>query len=284
MKRIILCADDYGLNASVSQGIIELLRHGRLSAVSCMTTSPHWSLYSSLLKPLRDKGDVGLHFNLTEGKPLSPEYIKRYGNQFFSLSQLILRSYFHLLDGDVIERECEAQLNRFVEELGFLPDFIDGHQHIHQLPVIRKRVVAVHQRYLKNKNAYIRSVYKKTAAFSVSNQIKQLIIHLCGARGLYKLLKRYNIAHNSTFSGIYLFPYSIEYKSFFPRYLESAHDLGLIMCHPGLLNNELEPDAIQEARFNEYSYLASKQFVEDCEEKGVSLVKGVDSLYFSGTM
>ncbi len=67
MKSIILCADDYGQNASISQAIVELLKLKCLSAVSCMTTSPHWFSQASWLLPYKDYVDIGLHFNLTHG-------------------------------------------------------------------------------------------------------------------------------------------------------------------------------------------------------------------------
>jgi chitin disaccharide deacetylase len=283
MKRIILCADDYGLNTAVSQGIIALLRLGRLSAVSCMTTSPLWPQFSSLLKPYRQQADIGLHFNLTEGKPLSDAYSRRYGNNFFTLPQLIIRAFLGQLNREAIEQECEAQLNQFVAETGVLPDFIDGHQHIHQLPIIRKAVVNVYLRYLNNRKAYIRATYRRVRPYSRSAHIKQIIIGFCGASGLKQLLKKHTIPHNPIFGGIYSFGSVSQYGQAFSYFINNIRDLGLIMCHPGL-QNEKEKDPISSARFGEYLYLSSPQFVTDCEALGVELIKGVDSLYFSGTM
>ena len=79
MKHIILCADDYGQNFAISQAIVDLFEKKRLSATSCMVTSPDWPRYSSLLIPFRDHVDVGLHFNLSEGFPLSDAFLRAYG-------------------------------------------------------------------------------------------------------------------------------------------------------------------------------------------------------------
>ena len=67
---IILCADDFALTEGVSTGIAELVSVGRLSATSAMVTTRHWPAHAISLLGLRDKIAVGLHFNLTLGKPL----------------------------------------------------------------------------------------------------------------------------------------------------------------------------------------------------------------------
>lgn len=271
VKNIILCADDYGLNASISQGIIDLLQRQRLSAVSCLSSAPLWPQAAVLLKPFHDLVDLGLHFNLTEGKPVSDLYIQKYGENFFSLEQLILRAFLGRLDVTILEQECEAQLQRFVSELGFLPDFIDGHQHIQQLPLVRTALMRVYEKHLRGKNAYLRSVLNKPRALGLANKIKQFIIYLCGSPRFQHLLIQGEIPHNTSFAGIYSFSQAAQYAQILPYFLETAQDQGLIMCHPGLKNEAAQGDPIADARFFEYSYLSSQQFSADCEVRGIKL-------------
>jgi predicted glycoside hydrolase/deacetylase ChbG (UPF0249 family) len=273
MKHIVLCADDYGLNASVSQGIIDLLQRKRLSAVSCLTTSPLWPEEAPRLKPFREQVDLGLHFNLTEGKPLSLAYRERYGDQFLPLSRLIIQAFLRKWELSLIEAECQAQLDRFVAELGFLPDFIDGHQHIHQLPVIRDAVLRVYEKSLRSKKAYLRSVGNMVSSAGVWSKIKQTIIYLCGSAAFQSLLKKHAIPHNRTFAGIYSFPEAHQYPQLFPLFLKKSADQGLIMCHPGLNTSLDESDAIAQARFQEYSYLVGEQFEVDCQSLGAKVMK-----------
>ena len=136
MKSIILCADDYGQNQAISQAIIELIKNDRLSATSCMTNSPLWPQHATWLSPLRSRADMGLHFNLTEGVPLSDRLKNAHG--FMPLSKLIIRAYWRLLNAAAIEEEFIAQLEAFRAAMGAYPDFIDGHQHVQQLPIISK--------------------------------------------------------------------------------------------------------------------------------------------------
>lgn len=66
MKRIILCADDYGQNDVISQAILNLIKKKRLTAVSCMVAGVDWARHAAMLAKVQDQIDVGLHVNLTE--------------------------------------------------------------------------------------------------------------------------------------------------------------------------------------------------------------------------
>ncbi len=265
MKHIILCADDYGQNTSISQAIIELLEKKRLSATSCMVTSSDWIAHAKWLQPFQNQADIGLHFNLTEGKPLSSAYKLAYGTEFMSLLQLLKKAYLSKLDVTAIEAECHAQLDRFEEGMGCLPDFMDGHQHIHQFPMIRDAFLTVYEQRLRQKNSYVRCVYDDWALLRIFEPayIKKLIIQLCGASVLKKQLSQRSIPYNASFSGIYQFAQASKYGQLFPRFLQQMHNNGVIMCHPGLPGQQ-DRDPIALSRPHEYRYFLSEQFLKDC--------------------
>lgn len=50
-----------------------------------------------------------------------------------------------------------AQLERFIQLMGRWPDFIDGHQHVHQFPLIRKAMMAVYEQRLQSPAVWVRS-------------------------------------------------------------------------------------------------------------------------------
>ncbi len=50
---IVLCADDYALHPLVDEAVERLALAGRLSATSCMATSPLWPEAASRLAALR---------------------------------------------------------------------------------------------------------------------------------------------------------------------------------------------------------------------------------------
>lgn len=270
-KHIVLCADDYAQAPAISSGILALLELGRLSATSCMVNMPHWTEHAAWLRPYQSKADIGLHFNLTHGEPLSSEFKNKYGAQFSSLSMLLARSMLRQLDVKIIAAECRAQIQAFKDALGVLPDFIDGHQHIHQFPVIRDAVVQIYNEQLKDKKAYVRLVNPKILSRDYIQNIKKLIIVVSGANALQKLLMQYHIPHNTSFAGIYAFNQAAQYPMHFRRFLQEIQDGGLIMCHPGLASTA-EHDPIYISRPLEYKYLASKEFAEDCNAANVSYI------------
>lgn len=242
-KSIILCADDFGFNPAISQGIIHLIAEQRLSATSCMTNFPAWEDYISELLRYRDKIDLGLHFNL-----LSP------------LSELVRKAYLRQLKLQTIETELQAQIDSFQQRVGILPDYIDGHQHIHQLPVIRTALINVIKRNYPSRLPYIRIASNGFLQSCYSG--KALAIHLLGAAALRKLATANNIPFNTSFSGISDFDATADYGVKFEGYLKQVNNQGLIMCHPGLATPVDLNDSIAQSRVVEYEFLKSPRCTE----------------------
>ena len=269
-KRIVLCADDYGQAPAITQAIIALIQNQRLSATSCLVNTMHWPEHARQLVGFKDKVDIGLHFNLTEGKALSSVYIEKYQEKFYSLGRLLALTYLRKIDRSVIEGELEAQLDAFVQAMGFLPDFIDGHQHVHQFPIIRQALINVYQKRLQEKKAYIRLVKQRTVFLDVVYNLKKIIIQSTGTTALQRLLEKNQIPFNQSFAGIYSFDQAKHYQRIFPTFLHEIKDQGVIMCHPGLFSL-LAGDKIAKARYAEYNYLNSDQFLTDCRNNQVEL-------------
>jgi predicted glycoside hydrolase/deacetylase ChbG (UPF0249 family) len=263
-KRIVLCADDYGQAKAISLAILSLLEKGRLSAASCMVNTNDWAEHAQWLLPFHHQVDLGLHFNLTQGRALSAEYRETHGENFYSLTKVMRLALMHSFSGSAIEAELNAQIDRFEQALGKLPDHLDGHQHVHQFPVIREAVVRVYEKRLRPKKAYIRLINPSFRMSDAFRQFKKIIVYAMGSLPMKRLLSVHGIPHNLSFAGIYSFDRSAQYPQFFQDFLQVIGDEGLIMCHPGFSAPEGE-DLIADARLAEYQYLGSPQFVEDCE-------------------
>ncbi|MGJ4748979.1 ChbG/HpnK family deacetylase, partial [Leptospira sp. SA-E8] len=131
----------------ISAGILELLYRKALSATGCFSTAPTWRTDAApaLLERVGTslQADIGLHFNLTEGFGVQPAR---------SLNGLILRSLAGELSRKatqaVIATALQRQLDAFEAGLGIAPDFVDGHQHVHQFRGVRDVLLQVlEQRY-----------------------------------------------------------------------------------------------------------------------------------------
>jgi chitin disaccharide deacetylase len=135
-RTLAVCADDFGIAPGISAGIVRLARAQRLTAISCITNGPHWAEAAKLLADLPETVDVGLHLNFTEGRPLSARLAKRWP-VLPSLPTLIAQAHLGLLPRSAMRNEVHAQLSAFSRERGKPPRYIDGHQHVHHLPVLR---------------------------------------------------------------------------------------------------------------------------------------------------
>ncbi|OAI45670.1 hypothetical protein AYO45_06650 [Gammaproteobacteria bacterium SCGC AG-212-F23] len=264
IKHVVLCADDYGQNAAISQAIIKLFQKKRLTATSCITNFPCFKEQAGWLKPFAKEVDLGLHFNLTDGRPLSNQFRKSYGNRLPPLPRLIVDAYLRHIDARIIATELSAQFDAFVDTVGRLPDFMDGHQHVHQLPVVRDIFLAMYEARLKNTGAYLRSVLQKPWQRPLVT--KGFLIQVLGANSFEKQLVNRNIPHNTSFSGIYQF--GSKYAQLFPQFLAAITEKGIIMCHPGLATGS-DKDQIGYARAKEYDYLSGDQYLKDCASQGV---------------
>ena len=252
-KQITLCADDYGYNNAVSHAILDLIQNKRINATSCMVNMPHWSHYAEQIKPLADKAQIGLHINLTEGDDAMP------------LRKLLLRCLLGRVPYELVSRRIEQQFVCFFETMGRAPDFIDGHQHIHQLPGIRDVVIRCYEKYIKNPNCWVRlSGNSINKIFLLPFPQKQLLIYWTGYRALKQRLKINKIPTNSSFAGVYDFDQHRQYRDYFLQFLQRTDNNGLIMCHPGQTNHQTPcTDDIASSRVSEYAYFKSEQFLQD---------------------
>ena len=261
MKKITICADDYGLNPSVTQGIYEILSLKKINATSCMVTFPGWEADSKLLKSLDNgKNKIGLHINLTEGSPLTNITCIVNSGVYIGVNKLLIKSFTRRLNYHEIYNELEAQLRMFINFFGRTPDFIDGHQHVHHLPVIRTALLRLYRSYSLNKNATaIRSVYNMVAC----KGFKSNIVKFSGSLKLQKELTIHDIPFNSCFSGIYNFNSTKSFGEYFYTCLTEISDNGLIMCHPGNKND------FNINRKVEMNYFMSDIYIQDIRNNNI---------------
>jgi predicted glycoside hydrolase/deacetylase ChbG (UPF0249 family) len=87
---------------------------------------------------------LGLHLNLTSGKPLTaaPSLTRRETGLFYSLPVLIAHASLGRIDSTDVARECAAQLDRMIE-FGISPTHLDSHRHVHAHPALWPVVLQV---------------------------------------------------------------------------------------------------------------------------------------------
>lgn len=267
MTRLLaLCADDFGAAPGISDAIVELATAGRLAAVSCLANAAHWPGAAPSLRGVAERVDVGLHFNLSEGRPLSPE-LARIWPQLPALPRLIAMAHLGLLPRSAIRAEFETQLAAFCEAIGAAPRFIDGHQHVHHLPGVRGLVLDAISRLRP-----VPAVRNTGRLLGPGYRVKRGLIEATGGRALQRQLERRGIAHNAALSGVYDFE-EPDYRRLVQRWLaEIPAEGALLFCHPGAAApSGPVSDPIAAARVRERVYLSSAEFSADLAAADVAI-------------
>ncbi|MBI4688710.1 MAG: ChbG/HpnK family deacetylase [Nitrospirae bacterium] len=271
--KVILCADDFGIAPGVSSAIIDLINQKKITAASCMSISKFWHEHSQHLLPFRRNIDAGLHFTLTGFHPLGEMPILAPNGYLPKYRDLLKRALIGVLDLKEIKDEMIRQLNAFEIAWGSLPDFLDGHMFVHQLPGIREVLIDIYRSRLQGSGAYIR-VYSTPISVIFHrrvNVLKPLSIGYFGWQ-LQRLAGNHKIPVNSGFSGIYDFSCKVPYKKLFEKFLIGIEDRSQIMCHPGIVDDELiKLDDLTRQREAEYIFFLSNDFLETLKNAGVKL-------------
>jgi chitin disaccharide deacetylase len=253
-RRVVLCADDFGLSTGVNRGILELLEKDRLSATSCMVNYPEFARDGRALRAFMGRADLGLHFSLTDSRSL-PSVALEYHLRPPPLSAVI----------GIVER----QLEKFVDTMGILPDHIDGHQHVHVLPIVRDAVIHIAKRI----GAYVRVTIEPIDAAMWGRPGRFESFYLARAsRQLRKLALQVGVATNRGFRGVRTFREKDRYRALFRKMIGGAGEGCLIMCHPGHIDELLaRRDRLIAPRSDEWAYFSGPDFPADLAEAELEL-------------
>ncbi|QNI52828.1 hypothetical protein SynBIOSE41_00258 [Synechococcus sp. BIOS-E4-1] len=149
-------ADDLGLSPATNKAILELASLGRLDSSSLLVNGPvaaegfhAWQK----LKQTHPQLQICLHLCLTEGPSsadpaLLPDlvdahgYLKRSFGQWLLLSLLPRRHPSRIRIEKQLGLEIDAQIQKFRNFCADAPIHLDGHQHIHLVPIVLKAALA----------------------------------------------------------------------------------------------------------------------------------------------
>jgi hypothetical protein len=274
-RRIWLCADDYGMAPGVNEAIRQLIARGRLNATSVMVGAPSFTNeeVASLdaLNSGATRAAFGLHVTLTAPfAPVSEGYHPLRTHHFPRLNEMMRLAHMRRLSVERLTIEIGTQLRLFVEAFGRLPDFIDGHQHVHLFPQVRDALLKVVAEAAPS--AWVRQCGRARGARRLNDR-KGLLLDVLSVRFRTKAA-RLDIATNPAFAGAYDFAADADYATIFPRFLTGLPDGGLIMCHPGFVDEALKSlDRLTELREREFAFFESDAFPKLMREHGVALAQ-----------
>ncbi|MGJ7497526.1 ChbG/HpnK family deacetylase [Variovorax sp. RT4R15] len=249
-RHLCICADDFGLDAGVNAAVFDLAEHGKISATSCMVRRSAWRAGVPGLRGMdAEKIDIGLHLDLTR-----PGFER--GAEPGLLS-LMARSYMGFAEAEVLRSEIGDQLNRFEDALGRPPAFVDGHRHVHQLPVVRDVLLDEIAHRFSNGSPWVRCTVP--GAMRGMGRLKANLIFALGGHATRDAAARRGISMSNRLLGVYDFKGNAEgYRNRMGVWLEECRTGDVLMCHPSL--GAASEDPISKARRQEYAVLRTIRY------------------------
>ncbi len=278
-RKLWLCADDYGISPAVSRAIRDLIGRGRLNATSVMVTALSFSVAEALALaeiagPDR-RAAIGLHFTLTAPfRPASAVYrpVARDG-AFLGLGRTFVAGLHRRLDPAALAAEAESQFAAFRAAFGRPPDFVDGHQHVQLLPQVTDAVLAAVKRLAPG--AWIRQCGRALPFWRSWGDPKGLLLDRLSVR-LRARCARSGVHTNPAFAGTYDFKHLTDFDTLFGSFLQGLPDGGVVMCHPGFVDAELQRlDHFTAMREQEHAFFAGDRFPAVLAAHGMELASAV---------
>jgi predicted glycoside hydrolase/deacetylase ChbG (UPF0249 family) len=171
-RTLVLHADDLGFSPAINRGIIDGFQRGLLTSTSVLANAPAVTdaiaLWNELelrrrhrllasdgpRRHLRDPWlpfDLGVHLNLTQGRPLTAGYplelLDSHG-RFPGVGGLFARSLVAVRSAirSAVEQELQAQIELLLDHRAPL-GHLNGHQYVECLPLVSEIVPRLARRY-----------------------------------------------------------------------------------------------------------------------------------------
>lgn len=262
-RRIWLCADDYGMSPGVNRAIRELIEKKRLNATSVMVIGAaiDRTEIDALTQAVAANPDcaIGLHATLTAPfHPLTMHFRPLDGGQFLPLGRLLRASLMRQLDAEIIQAEFLAQIAAFRQLFGRAPDYIDGHQHVQLFPQIRDAFLAAVKE--SSAGAWVRQCGRSLPLAQRLSNPKALLLDVL-SETFRRKSARCGVTFNPGFAGAYDMVRGREFSDAMQGFLDGLPDGGLVMCHPGFVDEVLVSlDNVTHQREREFAFLNSDDF------------------------
>jgi predicted glycoside hydrolase/deacetylase ChbG (UPF0249 family) len=274
-RHIWLCADDYGMSPAVNVAIRDLVVRGRINATSVMVVAPNFyrseALSLNILNESETRVAIGLHVTLTAPyQPLTRNFQPMHDGIFLSNRKTARHSFLHLLRREKLESEISSQLQGFITAFGRLPDFIDGHQHVHLFPQIREALLSVVKDVAPN--VWVRQCGRIGPLHKRVADGKAIALDILSS-AFRRLANRHGVHVNPAFGGTYGFAKNADYARIFPKFLRGLPAGSVVMCHPGFVDAELQRlDPLTTLREREYLFLIDDSFPGLLDAHGLTLL------------
>ncbi|MDB5396224.1 MAG: ChbG/HpnK family deacetylase [Rhodospirillales bacterium] len=149
-KRLIVTADDFGVDVAVNEAVELAYNEGILTCASLMVGGR--AVVDAVDRTRRMKGlGVGLHITLADGRPVSQrrnvrsliDHEGRFKNTLVSSG---VSWFFNPIVRHQLAREIDAQFRAFIAT-GLVMDHVNVHKHLHFHPTVAAMIISIGRRY-----------------------------------------------------------------------------------------------------------------------------------------
>jgi predicted glycoside hydrolase/deacetylase ChbG (UPF0249 family) len=253
-KSIVINADDMGLHPDIDEAIIRLAEKRVVTSTSLMVLAyPDKEAINAVSKL---GVDVGLHLDFTSEMANRRYQISR------SIRSTIIDTYSRKMRIEESKNVVKDQLIQFIDITGSIPCFIDGHEHVHQMPVIRNALLDVLSDMNLKNLLFIRDT--RTRQW---RGMKAAVIASLGANTMARMTASSGYLGNRDFLGVYDLGKKIALQPLWEKWLRSITGHGaLAMCHPAISTMQNR----YPFRLREYEFLGSESFQNLLQENKVT--------------
>jgi len=275
-KRLIINADDFGICEGVNKGIVEAHCKGVLTSGTIMVNMLAAEQAVESARGLANFG-VGIHLNLTEGRPVSKEedvkcMLDSDGKFALSAGKLAIRAALRGKVRAAIEAELSAQI-QWVIDRGIKPTHLDSHKHIHSFPAIFRIVCRLAKQF---GIPAIRFCYEPERVSSspwpmsdAQGRTRATIVRIMAKvnrwqdKGFFKTDALYGVAHTG----------KININFFRAVSLYNPYRTAEVMTHPGYIYDlDASQTRLVNQREAELEALCSEKTKQFFKEAGIKLV------------
>ncbi len=267
-KRLIVNADDFGMTIDVSRGIIVSARAGLVRSTSVMANTPDFGNSLSELELSGVPLDVGLHANLTWGRPVSdpteiPSLVDSNGI-FLPRARLLAKSMVKAISPEEAYREIWAQCAKLASRRKGI-SHIDGHHHVHAFPGIAAAAERVAREF---RIPYVRAPREGSWSPWRRNAVRRLAVFMLAASSPRYWSAR-GFRTSDYFGGFSLGSCPDLKRRWIDTLKMIPEGLCEIMVHPGYCSCKL--DSYSERRTEEIPILTDLDLMREIAEQGIKL-------------
>jgi predicted glycoside hydrolase/deacetylase ChbG (UPF0249 family) len=247
--RLIINADDLGMNSAVNQRIFALLERGSVTSVTLLMNAPAIEEAAQELRRF-PRASFGIHLNVTEFVPLTnhPGLAVLRGPDG-ALANNVREVHLNWATCEAVYREWCAQVERALT-MGIPVSHLDSHRHAHNIPALFLALKRLQVRFGIRRVRLTRNVYRVGERLAFGKHQTKAVWNLALSR-LYRTRTTDGFTDFSTFhadlaAGV---PFSGTYE---------------VMCHPGhpkfeeetrLLETSWQPTLVPSAQLISYNEL-----------------------------